>query len=219
MVESECVASPSVQIRVNPRRQVSVSSTHEQILGGSTGQRYLGCRFPADDTYRGALQQVGGQIGQALANKGVTSRVSVDFLVCRGAEGALRLRPVEIDFRAGSTTHSMLALRFLTGGRIDGETGLFLSPLGRSKFYRATESLCSPAYRGLVPEDLIEILTLNHLDYDQGSETGCLFQMMGGISQFGRVGLVAIGNSRADAEQVYQRTVDVLEKESHAGLE
>jgi hypothetical protein len=72
-------STPSVQLRVNPLRQTTVSSTHEQVLGGPTGQGYLGCRFPAEDVYRVRLQEAGLRIGRVLAGKGVVSRLSVDF--------------------------------------------------------------------------------------------------------------------------------------------
>jgi hypothetical protein len=38
--------------------------------------------------------------------------------------------------------------------------------------------------------------------------------MLSGVSQLGRVGMVAIGNSRAEAEEVYARTAAVLDRES-----
>ena len=40
--------SPSVQLRVTPLGEVELLSTHDQLLGGPSGQSYLGCRFPAD---------------------------------------------------------------------------------------------------------------------------------------------------------------------------
>ena len=39
--------SPSVQLRVGPHGAVIPISTHDQILGGTSGQVFLGCRFPA----------------------------------------------------------------------------------------------------------------------------------------------------------------------------
>jgi hypothetical protein len=38
--------------------------------------------------------------------------------------------------------------------------------------------------------------------------------MLSGVSEVGRVGMVAIGNSRAEAEAVFQRTVETLDRES-----
>ena len=38
--------SPSVQLRVTPFGEVEVLSTHDQVLGGPSGQSYTGARFP-----------------------------------------------------------------------------------------------------------------------------------------------------------------------------
>ena len=35
-------------MRVTPLGQLEVLSTHDQLLGGPSGQSYLGCIFPAD---------------------------------------------------------------------------------------------------------------------------------------------------------------------------
>ena len=40
------VLSPSVQLRVTPLGEVQVLSTHDQVLGGPTGQSYLAARSP-----------------------------------------------------------------------------------------------------------------------------------------------------------------------------
>jgi hypothetical protein len=214
-LEAAEVRSPSVQLRINPRGQVFVTSTHEQILEGPTGQHYAGCRFPADAGYREALQQAARRIGRVLADEGVISRLSIDFLAARDGPGqAWRTSALEINLRMGGTTHPMLALRFLTGGHLEDATGLFLSGSGSPKFYRATDDLHSDAYAGLLPDDLVEILTLNHLHYDPATETGVLFHMIGAVSEHGKVGLVAIGNSPEQAETIFERTRNVLDREA-----
>src|SRR6266567_6179520 len=43
--------SPSVQLRITPLGAVDLLSTHDQLLGGPSGQSYLGCVFPADTGY------------------------------------------------------------------------------------------------------------------------------------------------------------------------
>src|SRR4029450_11938544 len=43
--------SPSVQLRVTPLGVVELLSTHDQLLGGKSGQSYLGCVFPANPEY------------------------------------------------------------------------------------------------------------------------------------------------------------------------
>src|SRR6266480_7325614 len=42
----EEIRSPSVQLRVTPLGVVELLSTHDQLLGGPSGQSYLGCVFP-----------------------------------------------------------------------------------------------------------------------------------------------------------------------------
>jgi PGM1 C-terminal domain len=216
-VEGGDVRSPSVQLRINPRSQVFVTSTHEQILCGPTGQTYSGCRFPARDEYRMQLSEAGRRVGAVLAGEGVVSRFSVDFLALRPSpESAWQIRALEINLRMGGTTHPMFALRFLTGGRLDADSGLFRSASGVPKFYRATDDLYSPAYRGLLPEDLVEILTVNRLLYDPTSETGVLFHMIGAVSEHGKFGVIAIGDSPKQAENVFLRTVEVLDAETRS---
>jgi hypothetical protein len=218
MIEGAEIASPSAQLRVDPYGEVEILSTHDQILGGPTGQTYLGCRFPAADAYRDAIQQAARSIGAVLAGKGVVSRLGIDFLA-RRREGVedWELFALEINLRIGGTTHPFLALQFLTGGRLDPATGLFRSPRGLPKYYRSTDNLKSPAYRGLCPEDLIDITTANHLHYDHGSETGVLFHMIGALSQYGKLGLTAIGNSHAEADAAYGRALEILDVETRAG--
>ena len=117
----------------------------------------------------------------------------------------------------GGTTHPYLALQFLTGGSLDPETGLFLSPSGQAKYYKATDNLFSERYRGLLPEDLVELLTINKLHYSHGSESGVLFHLIGAVSEFGKLGLTAIGNSRDEVVDLYQRTLGILDAETSLG--
>ena len=210
--------SPSCQIRIDPSGKVILISTHDQLLGGPTGQLYLGCRFPADDGYRRQIQEAGRRIGEVLAARGVVSRLAIDFIVRRDS-GSAEWKPfaLEINLRIGGTTHPYLALEFLTGGQLDPQTGLFHSPSGLAKYYRSTDNLKSDACRGLSPEDLLDITTINHLHYSQGTETGVLFHMIGAVSQFGKLGLTVIGNSHEQVDVVYARAIGVLDRETRYG--
>ena len=76
-------ASPSAQLRISPSGEVLTISTHDQILGGPTGQVFLGSSFPANEDYRLQVHEAGQKIGQVLASHGVVSRFGVDFLVSR----------------------------------------------------------------------------------------------------------------------------------------
>lgn len=210
--------SPSAQLRISPSGQVMVISTHDQLLGGATGQIFLGCAFPADDEYRLAIQESARAIGEVLAKKGVVSRFAIDFLAYRNhGREPWSISALEINLRMGGTTHPFLALQFLTGGTMDEGTGLFRSPSGHVKFYRATDNLRSDAYRGLLPEDLIEILTINRLHYSHATESGVLFHLIGALSQHGKLGMTAIANSRMEVENIYKQTLAVLDRETSIG--
>ncbi|HKC13177.1 MAG TPA: peptide ligase PGM1-related protein [Vicinamibacteria bacterium] len=217
-LEATHKASPSTQLRVSPACEVSTISTHDQILGGPSGQVFLGCRFPAAETYRLAIQEAGLKIGAVLCGQGVVSRLGVDFMVCRERpQDAWKVFALEINLRMGGTTHPYLALQFLTGGTLDPATGLFFSPSGQAKYYRATDNLHSESYRGLLPEDLVEILTINKLHYSHGTESGVLFHLIGALSEYGKLGMTAIANSPEEVDDLYARTLAVLDREAAHG--
>jgi hypothetical protein len=217
-IEGAIKHSPSTQLRVSPTGEGLILSTHDQILGGPSGQVFLGCRFPADDAYRVLIQDAGLRICEVMAQNGVVSRFAVDFLVVKEQlSDPWKLYALEINLRMGGTTHPYLALQFLTGGQLDTQTGLYLSPTGHAKYYRATDNLRSEAYRGLLPEDLIEILTINKLHYSHGTESGVLFYLIGAVSEFGKLGLTAIANSREETDELYERTLAVLDRETAYG--
>ena len=68
------VRSPSVQLRVTPTGDVELLSTHDQLLGGPSGQSYLGCVFPADFGYARVISAHAAMIGARLAREGVLGR-------------------------------------------------------------------------------------------------------------------------------------------------
>ena len=217
-IEAPQKVSPSAQLRISPRGDVIPNSTHDQILGGPSGQVFLGCRFPACDDYRLKIQEAGMRIGRVLADYGVVSRFGIDFLVHRGASSEEWIvTALEINLRMGGTTHPFLALQFLTGGSLDPSTGLFLSPSGHAKHYKATDNLFSERYRGLLPEDLIDILTVNKLHYSHATESGVLFHLIGALSEFGKLGLTAIASSPAQVDALYAHTLEVLDRETTYG--
>lgn len=217
-LDGEETRSPSCQIRIDPRGRVILISTHDQLLGGPTNQLYLGCRFPAEDGYRRQIQDAARRIGEALAARGVVSRLGIDFVVRRASASApWEIFALEVNLRIGGTTHPFLALEFLTGGQLDPESGEFRSPSGLTKVYRSTDNLRSDAYRGLSPEDLLEITTQNRLHYSQGPETGVLFHMIGAISQYGKIGLTVIGNRHDEVDHIYESVIAVLDRETAYG--
>lgn len=218
LVEAKTVRSPSVQMRIQPDGVSRLVSSHEQVLGGSTGQSYLGCRFPANNEYRVLLQSEALKVGNVLSSKGVLGRFAIDFLTFPNDDGSWSSKAIEINLRMGGTTPPYYALEFLTGGALDPETGLFVAPGGNAKYYSATDNLKSPAYRGLLPEDLFDIVSRHGLGFRHSTGTGTLFYMVGALSQYGKVGVTCIGNSPEEAQAIFERTTDVLDQETDSSM-
>jgi hypothetical protein len=214
MVEGTEIRSPSVQMRITPDGQPALVSSHEQVLGGATGQSYLGCRFPADDAYRTQLLDAATRVGDVLASKGVIGRFAIDFLACRQPDGDWAAHAIEINLRMGGTTPPFHALEFLTGGRLEADTGMFRTAEGDIKYYTATDNLKSPAYRGLLPDDLFDIIARHRLGYRHTAGTGALFYMIGALSQFGKIGVTCIEDSPEAAQRLFERVTQVLDDEA-----
>jgi hypothetical protein len=211
------VRSPSVQMRVIPGGRVELLSTHDQLLGGPSGQSYLGCRFPADFAYARAISSHATVIGERLAHEGVIGRFALDFVVVKDSDGDWTPYAIEINLRKGGTTHPFLTLQFLTDGRYDPTTGLFLTPDGREKHLVATDHLESPLLQGLSLDDLFDIVARQGLHFDQARQTGVVFHMISCITEHGRVGLTAVGDTPQQADALHQLAERILlEEATHA---
>ncbi len=201
--------SPSVQGTIHPGGEVEVLSTHEQILGGASGQTYLGCSFPAAGPYRVSLMEHGLAIGRALAAEGALERFGVDF-IARRFDDRWDLQAIEINLRQGGTTHPFMALRAITAGSLEPGTGRFLAPTGQPLHYRATDNLSDPRLRGLMPLDLVDIVAEAGLHYDPARLQGSVFHLLGCLSEFGKLGMTCIGRDPEQATAVYRSTVAEL---------
>lgn len=215
-IEGEQKASPSVQMRVTPSGSLEVISTHDQVLGGASGQVFLGSTFPAKREYRDALSSEGRKVGEELAKRGVLGRFAVDFVTTRDAHGATRAFALEINLRKGGTTLPFQMLQFLTAGKVDAATGEFRTPLGDPRCYYATDNLVNPAYQSLTPDDLLDILVDHRLHFDSTRQEGVVFHLMGALATYGKLGLVSIAPTHEQAEDQYRRVVALLDHESRA---
>jgi hypothetical protein len=211
--------SPSVQLRTLPDGSVQLLSTHDQLLGGASGQKYLGCVFPAAPEYARIITQHAETIGKQLAERGAIGRFAVDFVVVRGNDGEWAPYAIELNLRRGGTTHPFLTLQFLTDGRYDPGTALFLTPRGHEKHLIATDHLESDLLRGLSAADLFDIVARHGLHFDQSRQVGIVFHMISCITELGRVGLTAVGDSRAEADKRYREAERVLLEEAKASLQ
>jgi hypothetical protein len=211
--------SPSVQLRVLPDGVVQLLSTHDQMLGGASGQAYLGCIFPAAPEYARIITQHAETIGKQLAEQGALGRFAVDFVVVRGTDGEWTAYAIELNLRKGGTTHPFLTLQFLTDGRYDPGTALFLTPRGQEKHLVATDHFESEELRGLSAADLFDIVARHGLHFDQSRQVGIVFHMISCITELGRIGLTAVGDSRVEADRRYREAERVLLEEAQASLQ
>jgi hypothetical protein len=205
--------SPSAQLRVSALGELEVISTHDQVLGGPTGQKFLGSIFPAAEDYRLQIQDAARRVGAVLQRGGVLGRFGIDF-VCVRRPGGWDAIAIEINLRKGGTTHTFQTLQYLTGGHYDSESGLFRTPGGQARCYYATDNLTKQAYRRLLPEDLIDIAVEHDLHFDQTVQQGVTFNLIGALSQFGKLGIVSIADSVEHASEAFERTVAVLDQEA-----
>jgi hypothetical protein len=209
-LEGEEVRSPSVQCRVDPTGRAAIISTHEQILGGPSGQTYLGCAFPAASVYRSAIHRAALRISDVLARRGVIGRFGIDFIAARRGE-RWECAAIEINLRKGGTTHPFLMLQFLTDGSYDAEAGTFRTAAGQPCYYHATDNLTSRAFRGMTADDLIDIAVDEELHFHAARQQGVVFHLIGALRDHGKLGAVCIGPDRATAARYYRDTVCALD--------
>jgi len=230
-VEGKRKASPSVQCRIMPDGKCEVLSTHDQELGGESGQVYIGAHFPATKEYAIDIGKMGKQVAEVLRNKGVLGRFAIDFISVKGKKARPddpRLNnsvgqavgrgwthyPIEINLRKGGTTHPYVTLQFLTDGNYKADEGLYYTANGQVRYYFCSDNLKSEQFHGLTPHDLIDIAMMHDIHYDGTSQEGVLFHLIGALSQFGKLGVVCIGSSPERAVEYYNKTVEVLQLET-----
>lgn len=201
--------SPSAQCRINPVGEVEVISTHDQILGGPSHQVFLGCTFPADAEYRLEIQEAGRRVGEVLRDRGVMGRFGVDFVSVQ-KNGRWEHFAIEINLRKGGTTHPFAMLQFLTNGHYDAERGEFVVPGGDSRCYIASDNIHSDSFKGLSPDDLIDISVFHGLHFHSTIQQGVVFHLIGALSEFGKFGAVCIGDSQEHARAFYDQTLNAL---------
>lgn len=211
-VEGDHKESPSVQCRIDPDGICRIASTHDQLLGGESGQVFLGAYFPARTDYAVEISRMGRKVAEALKERGVLGRFAVDFISVKEDTGWQHYA-IEINLRKGGTTHPLLMLQFLTDGEYNAEKGVYCTANGQVRYYFSSDNLKSEHYKGLTPHDLIDIAMMNDLHYDGTHQEGVIFHLIGALSQFGKLGVISIGSSAERARKYYDRIVEVLDKE------
>jgi hypothetical protein len=212
-VEGEVKESPSVQARVNAIQEPQVISTHDQIMGGPANQVFMGCTFPAKAEYRLPIQEDGRKVASILSKKGVIGRFAVDYIMVKTPTGYDRYA-IEINLRRGGTTHPFAMLKFLIEGHYDEKHGIFVSEKGQEKFYLARDNVMDPRYKGMSPEDLIDVISYNELHFHTYLQRGVAYHMIGALSQIGKLGFTCIGDTREETSRLSDQTIEVLHKET-----
>src|ERR1700752_3058403 len=218
-ITGEALTSPSVQMRAVPDQTVELLSTHDQLLGFARGQKFLGCVFPANPEYAAAIAEPAMVIGRELAKRGALGRFAVDFVVVQENTGAWTPYAIELNLRKGGTTHPFLTLQFLTDGTYDGERGVFLTPSGSSKYLVATDHFEDERLKALTVAELFDAVVRHGLHFDQARRTGVVFHMISCLTECGRVGLTAVGDTPEDAWRIYQEAQSVVLGEAELALE
>ena len=217
-IQGKDFESPSVQMRATPLGDVELLSTHDQLLGGPSGQTYLGCVFPANPGYAATITREAAKVGQRLAKEGVIGRFALDFIAVRNEADEWETYAIEINLRKGGTTHPFLTLQFLTDGTYDPDAAVFTAPSGKHKYFVASDHVESANYRGLTPDDLFDIVVRHGLHFDQSRQTGAVFHMIRALTTSGFFGITAVGDSPEEARTIYDRAIDIIETEASAAM-
>jgi len=213
-VDGRMKRSPSMQGRIDPLGNVSIVSTHDQVLDGPNDQIFIGGLFPADDEYRLSIQEAGLLVGYELRDKGVIGRYGTDFVsVKRGVNW--KHYALENNIRKGGTTHPYLMLQLLTDGYYNPDDGLYTTRSGLKRYYYATDNVCNENLRGFTPEDLTDIFVEHGLHFHAATQTGVVFHLISALSEFGKLGVTCISDSQANSLRLYESIIRVLEMEGN----
>ena len=205
------VTSPSAQAHIRPGGEVRVLATHEQVLGGESGQVFTGSTFPADPSYAGALAEHAGAVARLLADRGALGWLAVDFVARRARDG-WALAAVDLNLRKGGTTHSSYALQHLVPGSYDPTNSRWVADAdGRPRYYRSSDSVGGPRWLGMEPTHAITSLAAAGLAFDHARGTGVVLHMFPSLDHDGTIGVIAIGRSAAEAQRLYEAVPAALE--------
>ena len=205
------VTSPSAQAQIGPEGEVVILATHEQVLGGESGQAFTGSEFPADPSYAGALAEHARAVGTLLAGRGALGWLAVDFVARRTGDG-WALAAVDLNLRKGGTTHSYGALQHLVPGSYDPTGSQWVAAAdGGPRHYRSSDSVGGPRWLGMEPTRAISSLAVAGLAFDHARGTGVVLHMFPSLDHDGTIGVIAIGRSATEAQLLYDAVPGALD--------
>ena len=121
-INAETITSPSVQVRINPVGEICIISTHDQVLGGESGQVFIGATFPAKEDYAVEISKISIKLAEKMKSKSVLGRFGIDFMSIKQND-IWQHYAIEINLRKGGTTHPFLMLQILNNGSYIQDTG------------------------------------------------------------------------------------------------
>jgi hypothetical protein len=102
----------------------------------------------------------------------------------------------------------------LTDGQYNAQEGCFETAQGHPKCYVASDHIESETYRAFTSQHLFDIVSNDHLHYNHATQSGVMMHIITGVGESGRVGITAIGDSPQEAKELYQRFIEVLDREA-----
>ena len=182
-------------MRVLPDRTVELLSTHDQLLGGASGQKYLGCVFPADPAYSRLISEpamaVGGSSPSAACWGGspsTSSRSGTPRTTGR------RTRSSSTSARAGPPTPSS-PCSTSSVGRTTATRGSTVRHRERPSTSSRPTTSRTTGSRALTTRDVFDVMARKRLHFDHSRKTGVVFHMLSCVTECGRLGMTAIGDS------------------------
>ncbi len=204
-------------MRALPDGTVELLSTHDQLLGGPSGQAYLGCVFPAAPDYAALIAEPALVVGRHLAARGVLGRFAVDFVAVQDDEGDVvgvrdRAQPAQ-----GRHDPPLPDAPVPDGRRrTTARTGLFRTTDGRPKHLVATDHFEDDRLTALTVDDVFDIVVRRRLHFDAARQTGTVLHMISCVTECGRLGLTSVGDSAEQAWELYQEAGRVILEEAES---
>ena len=216
-IAGDGVRSPSVQLRITPLGDLEIISTHDQILGGPSGPGLPGVHVSGRSGLRAARSsRMALRVGEVLKTRGVLGRFGVDFVSVprRGRLAAFRHRDQPAQGRHDAHVPDAAVP---DTGALRRRARRVRDAGGASRCYYATDNVVNPLYRRLTREDLVEVTDRHDLHFDATRQRGVVFNLIGALSEFGKIGVVAIDEDRRAAQALFRDTVRVLDEEAARG--
>ena len=137
-------------------------------------------------------------------------RFAVDFVAVRDTEDNWTAYAIELNLRKGGTTHPFLTLQYLRRWSTTATRGSTVRHRERpSTSWRPTTSRTTGSPRS--PRgDVFDVMARKRLHFDHSHETGVVFHMLSCVTECGRLGMTAIGDSPEEAWDTYQSATEAL---------